>query len=264
MPVNTKILFNAALLFTTILLVSCGGEKKKDTPKPEKGRIKTEVKKESEQKTQRPPIINIVDTVSLKMTVIYSSDSAATFDRISLKLGKIYGTKLPEYIKKNNLKITGAPMAWYKKQKTPFFFEAGIPVNKTGSKPVKTSQILSPTKVIEPTPTPMKSEKPKIEPPTTVEPTVEPKAEPTAAPTVEPKAEPKSSPTLPDIKVVNLSHGEEVHVRSVLVKVYNANNIQFPLSCRFEQSEIVPMTDLTYGFYHCTLHFPLPTVSFKA
>jgi effector-binding domain-containing protein len=141
MPVNTKILFNTALLFTAILLVSCGDKKKKDPPKPEKGRIKTEVKKESETKTQRPPIINIVDTVSLKMTVIYSSDSAATFDRIGLKLGKIYGTKLPEYIKKNNLKITGAPMAWYKKQKTPFFFEAGIPVNKTGSKPVKGVQI---------------------------------------------------------------------------------------------------------------------------
>ncbi len=141
MPVNTKILLNTAILFTAILLVSCGDDKKKDTPKPEKGRIKTEVKKESETKTQRPPIINIVDTVALKMTVIYCKDSAATFDRIGLKLGKIYGTKLPEYIKKNNLKTAGAPMAWYKKQKTPFFFEAGIPVNKAGSKSVKGVQI---------------------------------------------------------------------------------------------------------------------------
>lgn len=141
MPVNTKILLNTTLLFIALLLVSCSEEKKKDSPKPEKGRIKTEVKKGSETKTQRPPIINIVDTVALKMTVIYSSDSAATFDRISLKLGKIYGTKLPEYIKKNNLKTAGAPMAWYKKQKTPFFFDAGIPVNKAGSKPVKGVQI---------------------------------------------------------------------------------------------------------------------------
>ncbi len=141
MPVNTRNLFNTATLFTAILLISCGGDKKKDPPKPEKGRIKTEVKKESETKTQRPPIINIVDTVAPKMTVIYSSDSAATFDRIGLKLGKIYGTKLPEYIKKNNLKTTGAPMAWYKKQKTPFFFDAGIPVNKAGSKAVKGVQI---------------------------------------------------------------------------------------------------------------------------
>ena len=137
MPVNTKILFNTAIIFTTILLVSCGNDKKQDPPKPEKGRIKTEVKKESEKKVQRPPIINIVDTIAPKMTVIYCNDSAATFDRISLKLGKIYGTKLPEYIKKNNLKTAGAPMAWYKKQKAPFFFEAGMPVNKAGSKPVK-------------------------------------------------------------------------------------------------------------------------------
>lgn len=142
MPVNTKLLINTAILFTGISLVSCGGGKKKEEPvKPEKGRIKTEVKKEPETKIQRPPIINIVDTIAPKMTVIYSSDSAATFDRISLKLGKIYGTKLPEYVKKNNLKTTGAPMAWYKKQKAPFFFEAGIPVNEAGAKPVKGVQV---------------------------------------------------------------------------------------------------------------------------
>jgi len=142
MPVNTKILFNIAILFTGILLGSCGDDKKKEEPvKPEKGRIKTEAKKEPKTKIQRPPIINIVDTVSPKMTVIYSSDSAATFDRISLKLGKIYGTKLPEYIKKNNLKTTAPPMAWYKKQKAPFFFDAGIPVNKAGAKSVKGVQI---------------------------------------------------------------------------------------------------------------------------
>lgn len=134
---------NTAILFTAFLLGSCGGgdDKKKEPVKPEKGRITTEVKKESETKSQRPPIINIVDTIAPKMTVIYCKDSAATFDRIGLKLGKIYGTKLPEYIKKNNLKTTGAPMAWYKNQKGPFFFEAGIPVNKAGSKPVKGVQI---------------------------------------------------------------------------------------------------------------------------
>ena len=141
MPVNTKILFNIAILFTGILLGSCGDDKKKEVVKPEKGRIKTEVKKEPETKFQRPPIVNIVDTVSLKMTVIYCNDSAATFERIGLKLGKIYGGKLPEYIKKNNLKTAGAPMAWYTKQKAPFFFEAGIPVNKAGTKPVKGVQI---------------------------------------------------------------------------------------------------------------------------
>lgn len=142
MPVNTKILINTAVFFTGIFFTSCGGDKKKEEPvKPEKGRIKTEVKKETKTDSKRPPIINIVDTVSLKMTVIYIGDSAATFDRIGLKLSKIYGTRLPEYIKKNNLKTAGAPMAWYKKQKAPFIFEAGIPVNKAGSKPVKGVQV---------------------------------------------------------------------------------------------------------------------------
>lgn len=142
MPVNTKTIIFTAIIFTGILFSSCGDDKKKEEPvKPEKGRITTEVKKESETKTQRPPIINIVDTLAPKMTVIYSSDSAATFDRIALKLGNIYGKKLPEYIKKNNLKSAGAPMAWYKKQKGPFFFEAGIPVNKAGSKAVKGVQV---------------------------------------------------------------------------------------------------------------------------
>jgi effector-binding domain-containing protein len=141
MPVNKKILFNSVIFYIAVLLCSCGGDKKQEPPKPEKGRIKTEVKKETKTNFQRPPIINIVDTIAPKMTVIYSSDSAATFERIGLKLGKIYGTKLQEYIKKNNLKTAGAPMAWYKKQKAPFFFEAGIPVNKAGSKPVKGVQI---------------------------------------------------------------------------------------------------------------------------
>jgi len=130
-----------ALFFSAVLLVSCADEKKKEQPKSEKGRIKTEVKKESATKVQRPPIINIVDTIAAKMTVAYCNDSAATFERIGLKLEKIYGTKLPEYIKKNNLKTSGYNMAWYKKQNAPFFFEAGIPVNKAGAKPVKGVQI---------------------------------------------------------------------------------------------------------------------------
>ena len=141
MSFKTKILLNSALFFTAVILVSCGGNKKKEEPKPEKGRIITEVKKGTANKTQRLPIINIVDTLSAQMTAEYCNDSAATFERIGLKLGKIYGTTLAEYIKKNNLKTTGAPMAWYKKQNAPFFFEAGMPVNKAGAKAVKGVQI---------------------------------------------------------------------------------------------------------------------------
>lgn len=138
MTINIKYVCYASILFTGFLLNACGNNDKKEKGKPIKDSTKTairkETKKEPDSKYQRPPIVNIVDTVTPKMLVIYSKDSAATFDRISLKLGKIYGVKLPEYIKKNNLKTAGAPMAWYKKQKAPYFFEAGIPINKKGNK----------------------------------------------------------------------------------------------------------------------------------
>ena len=144
MMITTKILPYAYMLFAGICLNACGNNSK-DSDKTLKDSTKTAIrkegKKEPEGKFKRPPIVNIVDTVAAKAIVIFSKDSAATFERISLKLGKIYGVKLPEYIKKNNLKTVGAPMAWYKKQKAPYFFEAGIPVNKKGNKPVAGVQV---------------------------------------------------------------------------------------------------------------------------
>ena len=143
---------------TGIFMICCKGKSgkepekiKKDTPKTEtKKAVKTEPVAATVPKYERPPIINIVDTVAPKRLIIFSRDSAASFERISLKLGKIYGTKLAEYIKKNNLKQAGAPMAWYQKQKAPYFFEAGIPVNKKGTKSVAGVQFreLAPGKVI--------------------------------------------------------------------------------------------------------------------
>ena len=137
MTMNAKILPYFCIFFAAMFVNACGnGSKDSDkTPKDStKTAIRKEAKKEPEGNYKRPPIVNIVDTVSAKSIVIFSKDSAATFDRINLKLGKIYGVKLPEYIKKNNLKMVGPPMAWYKKQKAPYFFEAGIPVNKKGNK----------------------------------------------------------------------------------------------------------------------------------
>ena len=103
------------------------GQPKTDTIKP----VRTNTGKNKEQaKMEKPAIINMLDTVSAKKIVIYMKDSAKTFERISLKLGTIYGVKLAEVLKKNGIKMAGAPMAWYKTQKPPFFFEAGVPVNK--------------------------------------------------------------------------------------------------------------------------------------
>jgi hypothetical protein len=84
----------------------------------------------------KPAIINIIDTISPKRMVLCIKDSAATLERIGPKLADIYGVKLAEQLKKNNLKMDGPPMAWYKSNKAPYFFEAGVPVAK---KPAKLS-----------------------------------------------------------------------------------------------------------------------------
>ncbi len=82
----------------------------------------------------RPPIVNLIDTVARKYIVLFAKDSAASSERISAKLAGIFGTKLPDFIKKEKLTVTGPPMAWYKTNNAPFFFEAGIPVNKKPAK----------------------------------------------------------------------------------------------------------------------------------
>jgi len=107
-----------------------GGEKKPDTQQKKD----SVVVKEKVVEPKRAPVINITDTVSVKRIVLIMKDSAASMERISPKLGQIYGVKLAAVLKKNSLKTTGAPMAWYKTQKAPYFFEAGIPVDKRPSK----------------------------------------------------------------------------------------------------------------------------------
>jgi effector-binding domain-containing protein len=145
MNITKQIFGISILLFSAVLFISCGNNDKKEpagnTKDSTKIGRKKEEKKEGDTRAQRPPIVNIVDTLQPKMLVIYCKDSAANFDRIALKLGNIYGVKLAEYIKKNNLKTTGAYMAWYTKQKAPYFFEAGVPVTKAGSKAVAGVQI---------------------------------------------------------------------------------------------------------------------------
>ena len=86
---------------------------------------------------QKGPIINIIDTVEMKRLVLCVKDSAATSIGMSTKLNIIYNKKIPDAIKAGKLKIVGQPMAWYKTQKAPFFFEAGIPVDKMPAKMLK-------------------------------------------------------------------------------------------------------------------------------
>lgn len=142
MKTSFRLLFLPLLLATCAVLMCCNGKGKKEPVAPPKDTLIVPVKRtEKADQKQRPPIINIVDTVAPKRMVIFAKDSAKTYERIGMKLGKVYGTKLAETIKKNNLKMTGAPIAWYKTTKAPFFFEAGIQVNKRPGKLSKGVQV---------------------------------------------------------------------------------------------------------------------------
>jgi effector-binding domain-containing protein len=87
-----------------------------------------------ELKKEQTPVINITDTIAVKYNLLCIKDSALNSVRLSEKLAQIYGVRLSEAIKKNKLKAVGPPHAWYKTQKAPFFFEAGIPVDKKPAK----------------------------------------------------------------------------------------------------------------------------------
>jgi hypothetical protein len=126
-----------SLLAAVILLNACGSNDNKTAPeKKTADTAKQQTAEVPAPPATKPAIINITDTVASKRIVLCIKDSAASFERVSLKLGQIYGVKLAEVLKKNNLKMDGAPMAWYTTSKAPFFFEAGVPVAK---KPVKLS-----------------------------------------------------------------------------------------------------------------------------
>lgn len=142
MKTSSCVLFVPVLFVSCTLLISCKGSGKKEPAAPPKDTLIVPVKRtEKADQKQRPPIINIVDTVAPKRMVIFAKDSAKTYERIGMKLGKVYGTKLAETIRKNSLKMTGAPLAWYKTTRAPFFFEAGIQVNKRPVKLAKGVQV---------------------------------------------------------------------------------------------------------------------------
>ena len=90
------------------LFSSCNSDSKK-TPSARQDSVVAKKENKSHPKAEvnarKPPIINIVDTVQPKRIIVYMKDSAATYERISMKLGQIYGAKLAEFFKKNSLKV---------------------------------------------------------------------------------------------------------------------------------------------------------------
>jgi AraC family transcriptional regulator len=134
MKTIVALLYIPALLLACSVQSSCNSGKKDPVPPPKDTLIVPVKRTEKTDEKPRPPIINIVDTVAPRRMIIFARDSAKTYERIGMKLGKVYGTKLAETIKKNNLKMTGSPLAWYHTTKAPFFFEAGLQVNKRPGK----------------------------------------------------------------------------------------------------------------------------------
>ncbi len=125
-------------ILLTYITIQCfagcsgGKEEKKDSPEVKKE--KPAETKAAPTETKRPPIINITDTLSTKQVIVYMKDSAATPERLQRKIAEILNMKLDAAIKKNKLKTTGRPIAWYKSSKAPYFFELGLPVDKKPAK----------------------------------------------------------------------------------------------------------------------------------
>ncbi len=119
-------------------LFSCGDGKKNDYNEAAPIILKSNKLRSKNDSTPRSaPIINITDTTAFPYTVICIKDSASNNIRLGQKLAKIYGERLVDIIRKNKLKVVGPPMAWYKSQKAPFFFEAGLPVDRAPKKLTK-------------------------------------------------------------------------------------------------------------------------------
>ncbi|HMK03953.1 MAG TPA: GyrI-like domain-containing protein [Ferruginibacter sp.] len=153
---KTPLFLCAQVLLICMISLSCNSKSdkepaagKKDTPLTKK-KEPVKADPEPEVKYQRPPIINIVDTVAPKRIIAFSKDTAATLSGMYLKIAMINNSKVAEYIKKNNLKTAGAPTVWYTKTKKYYRFGAGIIINKRGAKGVKGVEILehNPGKVL--------------------------------------------------------------------------------------------------------------------
>ena len=136
MSIKYSVTFFTSAAVLLFFFVGCNNANNKNTTLETKNDpvVKIAIKTDQPTITKKAPVINIMDTLSVKQLVLCIKDSAANSQRIAKKLAIIYGVKLASIIKKNKLKVTGAPIAWYKNQKAPFFFEAGIPVDRKPSK----------------------------------------------------------------------------------------------------------------------------------
>lgn len=116
-----------------IIMTSCGGSNEKTIAK-QKEPTKIVSISPTVVATSKAPIINLQDTIAIKQTLLCLKDSASTKEKMYAKLCNIYNIKLNDCLKANKISASGNPVVWHTKQKNAFFFEAGIPVNKTPNK----------------------------------------------------------------------------------------------------------------------------------
>lgn len=94
------------------------------------------------QPRMKAPIINIIDTVTIRQIVLVVKDSASSSQAVGEKMARIFDSILPALVKEKKVEIAGPKMAWYRSSTKPFFFEAGFPVNKApGGKLPKKVQV---------------------------------------------------------------------------------------------------------------------------
>lgn len=130
--------FSISLCLLVLVSMGSGCNRKKQekeavTPPPVAYKVDTAAPADADKRV-KPPVINITDTISEKRMVLVMKDSAASSELIGAKMFNIYNKILPDIIKAQNLKTTGPRIAWYKTSSAPFFFEAGLPVNKKPGK----------------------------------------------------------------------------------------------------------------------------------
>ncbi len=82
---------------------------------------------------EKPPVIQLEDSIALPKYVICMSDSSATISGISKKFEMIFGEIGNAFFAKQKLAQMGPPIAWYKSNKAPYFFDVGIATAKKPS-----------------------------------------------------------------------------------------------------------------------------------
>ncbi len=129
-----KTLLHILICSILFLFSSCQSNKKKEEDNLHQIEKKDTAKKNIPITTQKPPIVNIQDTIYVASDFLCLKDSASSEEGLKNKLIQIFSKKLPETIKSNKLKMLSSPAAWYNNKGTLYFFEAGIAVDKAPSK----------------------------------------------------------------------------------------------------------------------------------